>query len=300
LIDSFAPINPNLIDVVLPEHDGYPDSLAAEDTRDVMFDRCGDASRDFPRALWIEQKDWADKARDNDKYGTWPVNHCDRFTNQDPTHECTCHSLRANFEIARNRARGVIYDSGPKKDFRYDQSAKFGSVWVSPLSVYSEANPRKTGGASCGHVLEIATRRGFLPEKIQPRDYGFRHDLQGTTGRGGKNQSSGAWVSVANFPAGWKETARHFRIQEVIFPESADEIMCLVLHGYSVCVGRNGHAIPYSLANVSTRAVGYVDSYDVIRWDSWGTVRSAVGGAYAIASVTTPDDWNKPAGAGAV
>jgi hypothetical protein len=198
--------------------------------------------------------------------------------------------------MARNRSRGIIFKDGPKKDFRYDVSAKSGSVWVSPNSVYAEANPRQSGGAGCVQVLNIAVRRGFLPETIQPRDYGFRHAMIGTCGKGGKNQASGAWLPVSRFPSGWQETAKHFRIQEIVFPETADEIMCLVLHGYSVCVGRNGHAIPYAIANVTEKAIGYVDSYDVVRWDSWNTVRSAVDGSYAIVSVTTPDDWSKPAG----
>ena len=59
-------IDPRLIDVELPEHDGYPPELAAEDTRDVLWDCCGAAARDFPQALWIEPSDWADAARDND------------------------------------------------------------------------------------------------------------------------------------------------------------------------------------------------------------------------------------------
>jgi hypothetical protein len=35
-MNSFAPIDPKLIDVVLPEHDGYPEHLAAQDTPDAL------------------------------------------------------------------------------------------------------------------------------------------------------------------------------------------------------------------------------------------------------------------------
>lgn len=294
-MSAFDPINPADLDVVLPQHDGYPADLAAGDTRDALWDVCGDTSREFPDHLWIEPKDWADKARDNDKYGTWPLNYLDRFTNQDPTHECTCHALRAVAECARNRSRGVSY-GGPRRGERLPESAQYGSVWLSPLSVYAEANPRQWGGASCRGVLEIATRRGFLPDTTQPADYGFRHSLHGTTGKGGLNQSSGQWVAVGRFPDGWEETAKHFRPLEVIFPTSAEQMVCLVLHGYAVEVGRNGHAIPYTHWNAAERAMGYVDSYDVIRWDSWRTVQSAVSGSFTIATMTTPDDWSRPAG----
>lgn len=293
-MNSFAPVDPKLIDFVLPEHDGYPVAFEAEDTTDAVRDVCGAAARDFPKSLWIEPKDWADKARDNDKYHTWPMNFIDRYTNQNPTHECTCHSLRANAEACRNRQLGIIYPEGPKKGFRYDES-KRGSVWLGPLSVYAEANPRQWGGANVRQVMEIACRRGMLPEKIQPFEYGFKHTLQGTTGAGGLNQSKGPWVSLSNFPSGWKETAAWFKPQEVIFPGSWEEAVCLVLHGMVVSVGRNGHAVPWAQWNAAQQVMAYPDSYDVTRYDSLRTVKGAWGGAFAIASMTAPDDWMKPA-----
>lgn len=293
-MNSFAPINPALIDVRFPAHDGYPDDLKAGDTVDVLREACGAASRDFPKALWIEPQYWADKASDNDKYHTWGFNYVDRFTNQNPTHECTCHSLRANFEAARNRQRGVIFPDGPKKGFRYPESAEYGSVWVSPLSIYAEANPRQWGGAGIRQVLEIACRRGFLPEKIQPREYGFKHALQGTTGQGGINQSTGPWVSVSRFPEGSEETSKLFKPLEVIFPEMWEQSVCLVLHGILDSVGRNGHAVPWSFWNPKEQAMGYIDSYDIVRYDSVRIVKSAWQGSYAIVSTTAPDDWMKP------
>lgn len=295
-MNSFAPVDPSLIDVVLPEHDGYPVAFEAEDTTDAVRDVCGAAARDFPKSLWIEPKDWADKARDNDKYHTWPVNYLDRYTNQNPTHECTCHSLRANAEGARNRQRGVNFPEGPKKGFRYPESSQYGSVWLSPLSVYAEANPRQWGGANVRQVMEIACRRGMLPEKIQPSEYGFKHALQGTTGQGNSNQSSGDWVSVSRFPEGWKETAAWFKPEEVVFPGSWEEAVCLVLHGIFVSVGRNGHAVPWGHWNVAQGVMGYPDSYDLMRYDSKRTVQSAWGGSFAIVTMTAPDDWKKPAG----
>jgi hypothetical protein len=294
-VNSFAPIDPNLIDVVLPSHDGYPEELAAGDTRDVLFDVCGSASRSFPKALWIEPANWADKVRENDKYKTHPRNYRDRFTNQTPSHECVWHSEVAGMEACWNRQRGVIYPDGAKKDFRYEESDEFSSVWFSPLSGYSEAQPRQWGGTTVRGSLEIGVRRGVLPDKIQPRDYGFKHSLHGTTGKGGLNQSSGPWVPLSRFPDGWQETAKHFRILEVIFPESWEQAVCLVLHGMMVHVGRNGHAVPWCRW-IPDQGMEYQDSYDVFRYDSTRTVKSAWQGSYAIASMTAPDDWSKPAG----
>jgi hypothetical protein len=249
----------------------------------------------LPKALWIEPREWIAKARENDAAGAWGINFIDRFTNQDPTHECTCHSLRVNVEAARNRARGVNY-GGPRKDYRYPESREFGSVWLSPLSVYAEANPRQWGGANVRRVLEIACRRGMLPETVQPYDYQFRHALHGTTGRGGFNQARGPWTPVSRFPAGWEETAQWFRPLEVIFPESYEQAVCLVLHGYVVSVGRNGHAVPWARWIPDQRLMAYPDSYDIVRYDSERTAKSAWEGSFAVASVTLPDDWSRPAG----
>lgn len=299
-MNSFEHIDPALIDVVIPE-DGYPEHLAAEDTRDALMQCCGEASREFPQSLWIEPKDWADKARDNDKHHTWPMNYLDRLTNQGPggggysTHECTTHSLDRNASGARNRQRGIIFPDGPKKDYRYEESAN-GSVWLSPVSVYAEANPREWGGANVRQVLEIACRRGFLPDTIQPRDYGFKHTLHGTCGKGGLNQSRGSWTPVSRFPDGWQETAKHFKPLEVIFPESWEQAVCLILNGLLVSVGRSGHAIPWAQWNPTEQVMAYPDSYDIIRYDSLRTVKSAWSGSFAIATMNTPDDWLKPAG----
>ena len=295
MIDSFARIDPSLIDVRLPEHDGYPAHLAAEDTRDALQDVCGDAARSMPASWMIDPRDWPDAARDNDRFGTWGLNYIDRFTNQHSTHECTTHSLRANFEAARNRERAISYAEGPKKDFRYPESAKAGSVWLSPLSVYCEANPRQWGGANVRQVLEIAVRRGMLPETVQPAEYGFKHALHGTCGKGGMNQASGDWVSLSRLPEGWEETAKLFRPLEVIFPASYEEAVSCLLRGLVVSVGRDGHAVPYAKYMAGERLACYVDSYDVLRYDSERTMKSSWRGSFAIVTTTKPDDWSKPA-----
>lgn len=294
-MSSFTPVDPSLIDVQLPES-GYSAARQAEDKPDEIRAACGSAARDFPKALWIDPKDWADKARDNDTHKTWPINYLDRYTNQNPTHECTTHSLRANFEACRNRQRGVSFADGPKKGFRYPESAEYGSVWMSIIGTYAIANPGQWGGANVRQVMEIAVQNGMLPDKLQPREYGFEHAIQGTAGQGNNNQSSGPWITERQFPAGWKETAKHFRPLEVIFPGSWEEAVCLVLHGIVVSVGRSGHAVPWARWNVASSVMEYPDSYDVTRADSAGVVRSAWQGAFAIATVTAPDDWMHPAG----
>ena len=294
-MNSFDKINPALLDVVLPEHDGYPAELAAADTPDALRDVCGSTSRRFPQSFYVDPKDWADKARENDKNKTWAMNYLDRYTNQNPTHECTCHSLRANFEVARNRQRGVSFANGPTKDFRYPESAEFGSVWFSSMWPYNKANPRIRGGANVIQVMELVVKDGMMPDKTQPREYGFRHAMPGTQGKGNSNQSSGQWVSVSEMPSGWQETAKWFKPLEVVFPASYEEAVCLLLHGFAVSVGRSGHAVPWC-QYMPGQGAAYPDSYDLTRYDSERTVKSAWRGSFSIISVTAPDDWSKPAG----
>lgn len=305
---SFDKIDPALIDAPSPEiaqspdgHGGYTPALAAADTPQALRDACGDAARDFPAAMWIDAKDRVAKAQENDELHTWAMNFIDRYTNQGPgnggysTHECTTHDLRANFEAARNKQLGIIFPDGPKKDFRYEQSAK-GSVWVSPLSIYAEANPGERGGAGCIQVLDIACRRGFLPDKIQPRDYGFKHSMHGTCGAGGLNQSRGPWVPLRDFPEDCEETSKLLMPLEVVVTTDWEEALCLLLHSYKISYGRNGHAVGPAMWNAASNAFPYPDSYDVTRVDSFATFKNAVRmGAYCIISVTTPDDWNNPA-----
>ena len=297
MINSFLEPDPRLIDVTLPPS-GYPEEWMKKDrVAGALFAAAGDASREFPSDLWIDEKDWAAKAEENDANETWAINYLDRFTNQNPTHECTCHSLRANAEAARNRQRAVRFGKGPQKNYRYDDSKWSGSVWLSPLSVYAKANPRQWGGAGVQQVLNIAVDRGMLPELIQPFDYKFVHAIQGTTGAGGLNQSRGLWLPESKFPPGWRESAKWFRPTEVIFPRTWQQAVCLVLHGIAVSVGRNGHAVPWVFFNAKTKTMGYTDSYDIIRYDSYNTVRSCGGsGSFGISQMIVPNDWMKPVG----
>lgn len=306
MIDSFAPIDPALIDVVLPvDEQGYPEEeMLADREGGVLWDCCGAASRKMPEELRVEPREWAKRARENDEAGTWPINYRDRFTMQQPTHECVYHSLDCNFSVARNRARGIRFPDGPVKGRRYEESA-LGSVFMSPQSGYvrvqpkTARNPQQRGGSNVRQSLETITGKGWLPDKIQPRDYGFRHTLHGTSGRGNNNQSSGPYISVADLPDGWEETAKHFRALEAIFPESFEDAVSLILNGYTVSVGRDGHAVPWCRLQFNGEvlvAAPYPDSYDVVRYDSVRTMKSAWRGSFSIATVTTPDDWLKPAG----
>ena len=282
-MNTFSPVDPNLIDVVL-EFDGY-----VQDEADGVWDACGNAAREFPQALWIEPKDWADKARDNDKYKNWGIDYLDRFTNQSPTHECTNHALRAAAECAANKQQGIKLGP-PVAGRRLPISAQSRSIWYSCLYPYAEANPRQWGGASTRGLMDLATRKGLVPDRTQPREYNFRHVLTGTAGRGGINQSNGNWVPLSRFPSGWETTALQHRPLEVIIPRIWEQVVCLLLHGWVVGHGRQGHAVPLAFWNNTSRVAGYPDSYDVIRYDSINNIRAGLVSAYCITSMSIPPE----------
>jgi len=291
------PIDPKLLDVTLPPS-GYPEEVSREDTRENLMSavsESGGVITDFPNSMWIERKDWGEVSRYLKETRTRAVDYLDRFTHQGNSHECTCHALRACMESARNRARRISLGP-PEAGKRLEISAKSASVWLSPLSVYAEANPRQWGGAGVRQVLRIAVKRGMLPDPIQPRPWKFKHKLHSTIGPTSINQTGGGWASLRNFPEGWQETAKHFKPVEFIFPETWEQSVCLVLNSLMLGVGRDGHSIPYGEWIDDEEVMAYPDSYDLVRYDSVRRIKATVGDSYAVVSVKTPDDWEKPAG----
>jgi hypothetical protein len=276
------------IDYQQPDFTGYPAHLAAQDTSANL---AAMGAKDFPNSLWIEPKNWKQYWADN-KYDELNLSAMDmrnRFTNQNPTDECTCHCLVQCAETSWNATRG----------------GKGSPVLFSQIGIYSIANPGQWGGAGCQQVLRIAMQYGFIPERVHGQETRFKHTLWGTCGKGNVDNSTGKWVTESMNPEYFAQAAptrRHFKPTEVINPRSREEIVCLLIHRRGVGVGRNGHSIPYlqpvwESGQASEKpTIAYSDSYDVIRYDSWSTVSSAVEGSYCIWSLTVPDDWDKPAG----
>lgn len=304
-MDSTTILAPNLTDVVLPQESGYPEAQRQQDTRDVLMSVCGAAARDFPSHLWLTAAERMDRCRENDENRLWAMNRIDRYQNQGPgnvpgggqapnTHECTGHGFVYNWTACWNKMMSIIYGDGPKDDFRYPQSGQQGSIFLSPMSLYNEANPSIWGGAGVRQILSIALRRGPLPDLIQPGGIKFKHAMPGTMGIGNINQSRGAWVPVSRMPDGWEETGELLIPDEVIFPDDWEQAACLLCHGYALTVGRDGHCVTYAMWSEQRKQAFYPDSYDVTRVDSFNRFRSCASGGYCIASIRKPADRLKP------
>jgi len=303
------PLDSRLIDVPPPEESGYPDELAKYDDESSIREAFGAADRDFPDALDIPESEMRERAAYNDEHDLWAGSYIDRYTNQSPTHECTSHALRCVAEACWNRQRRISL-GGPEAGKRLDISAKSASVWFSCLSIYCEANPREWGGANVQQVCRIACDRGFLPDIVQPKDYGFKHTMAGTRGKGGVNQSGDNNGGPYPWPGwyrddfrdspdhweddDWRETAKHFKPLECVYPRDSHQYRCLLLHGYAIGIGRSGHSVPIIGMKWEGRRwiYPYYDSYDRLLYDS----SAYYSGAYSILTMTQPDDWDKPAG----
>jgi hypothetical protein len=227
-------------------------------------------------------------AERNKEFKTRPKDFWTHFTQQSPTHECVAHAGTQVFSMVWNKENATS---------KYD-------VWFSPLYLYSQANPSIRGGTYISKVLGIMMAGGLLPEHHGPKGLNtqkqsFQHTLHQTAGN--DPTRGGPWVAERNFPAGHRNTARHFKPIEVVNLSSWQEIICMLLHGYAVWVGRNGHSIPYydviwNGSDLYDLLVPYPDSYDLELFDSWRTVKQAVGGAVAIMVTNRPDDPSRPAG----
>jgi hypothetical protein len=242
---------------------------------------------DFPSSLWIEPKDWKEYARAQqiDKLDAESVRQ--RFTNQGAgpgirgTHECTGHSLIQGGETAiMQQAAG-----DPSRRMAFSQ-----------IGIYAIANPGQWGGANCLQMLRIAMEHGFIPEPIWGQSERFEHTLHGTCGKGNANNSRGNWVTPRSHPqyfSGAAATRQLFKPTEVINPRSREEMACIILRGQrTINVGRDGHAVPYMRLiwepgqRSEQPTFQYSDSYDVIRYDSWGRAQKSVNGSSSIWSMS--------------
>lgn len=126
----------------------------------------------------------------------------------------------------------------------------------------------------------------------------FRHTINRTAGTSDRTRGGGPWLRPSGFPDGAERTAACFRAVKVINLRSVEQMKCLLIRGKGVGVGRKGHSVHYDklVRDGSRWLAQYSDSYFRDLFDSEGTMRNAVGGAYSVVSTTIPDDWAYPAG----
>lgn len=242
----------------------------------------------FPESLLIPRGEWDNWISQNDANKSAAIDYSARYTHQGDSHECVCHASTQSFEVAYNR------------QFAGTRHA----VYFSPLALYTRiTGGRQWGGSNVMDAVEELMNRGALPECDGPEWLGgkggqakkFKVTVHQTAGRDEAQWATHGWIRESQFPAGWEQTARHFRVLEAWTIPDEQAHASALLRGYCVVNGRNGHSIPHvQLVKSDGRYLSkYRDSYNRDLFDSerlWG-------GGYAIAAVTSPDDPQKPAGA---
>lgn len=274
-------IPPSIIDVqhvndgMLP--DGYRES-----------DLYAAGAVDFPTRLRIAKSEWDDRIKQHDENKSAAIDYSARYTHQGNSHECVCHASTQSFEICYNRQHG----------------GKKYAVYFSPVALYTRiTGGTQWGGSNVNEGLRELMSRGAIPEHDGPEWLGgkggqakrFKATVHQTSGRTEEHWPTKGWIRESQFPAGWEQTARHFRVLEAFYIPDREAHGSALLHGMCIVNGRQGHSIPHCqmVKSDGKYLSKYRDSYNRDLFDS----ESLWGGGYAIASVTAPDDPTKPAGA---
>jgi hypothetical protein len=137
------------------------------------------------------------------------------------------------------------------------QARQFGKDAVTQLSAssaYKQIGFSPNSGANIGDALERGIDTGILPLDNDENKAKFPGRCMPHTG------------FRVPFPAGWKETAKHFRFDEFFIIRNRNELFSALLRGFPVGVGRSGHSILYlDLVWDDKWLVRYVNS-----WGAWG------------------------------
>lgn len=114
------------------------------------------------------------------------------------------------------------------------QRRQFGAVVpVSPISAYQLIARSAQSGATIPDSLKVASEVGFVPLDTPENRQRFGEVVMPHTGFNSRR------------PEGDSAIAKSLRLLEWFVVRTLDGLVSAVLNGHPVCVGRQGHAIPY-------------------------------------------------------
>lgn len=138
------------------------------------------------------------------------------------------------------------------------QSASFGKenkIDISAISIYKSIGSSPQSGAYVGDALEFICDNGALPLDTPANREKFGDAVMPHTG------------FRAPYPTGWEETAKHFKGEEFVEINKAEEMFSSLLQRFFVVVGREGHSILY--VAVVRKDGQWLFPY-VNSWGNWG------------------------------
>ena len=236
-------------------------------------ERYGD---EFPAALIIPRGEWQQWITSNQAAGFSLTLYNDTLNYQAPEHSCVSNATETAVRVVRNRQLGLKH-----------------VVKLSPMSLYCRMNSHRWGGSNVFANLEESSARGILPEDTPQNKTRFGSQVA---------RQNAVYFPKSDLPAGWQNTAKHFRPLKFFRVSTKEQFASALLRGFPVVNGRSGHSICHlELVCRDGRFLSkYADSYGTQRGDGGYLYDSeekwATSGAWCLLSVTMPDDPAHPAG----
>jgi len=161
-------------------------------------------------------------------------------------------------EVKNQRNEGSCVGNASTQGLQVIQARRLGKdkvTLLSAIATYKQIGRSPGSGAMVDDSMEALEGIGTLPLDIPANRETFGDQVMPATG------------FYTKFPANWKETARQFRLGEVLVVRSFEALLSAMLCGHPVVVGREGHSILY--LDVIVRN-GRLYALYVNSWGQWG------------------------------
>jgi hypothetical protein len=161
-------------------------------------------------------------------------------------------------EVKNQRNEGSCVGNASTQGLQVIQARRLGKdrvTLLSAIATYKQIGRSPNSGAMVDDSMEALQVVGTLPLDTPDNRRTYGDQVMPATG------------FYTKFPAGWQQTARQFRLGEVLVVRSFEALLSAMLCGHPVVVGREGHSILY--LDVLVRS-GRLYALYVNSWGQWG------------------------------
>jgi hypothetical protein len=161
-------------------------------------------------------------------------------------------------EVKNQRNEGSCVGNASTQGLQVIQARRLGKdrvTLLSAIATYKQIGRSPNSGAMVDDSMEALESVGTLPLDTPANREKFGDQVMPATG------------FYTKFPSNWKETARQFRLGEVLVVRGFEALLSAMLCGHPVVVGREGHSILY--LDVIVRG-GRLYALYVNSWGKWG------------------------------
>jgi hypothetical protein len=161
-------------------------------------------------------------------------------------------------EVKNQRNEGSCVGNASTQGLQVLEARRLGKdrvTLLSAIATYKQIGRSPNSGAMVDDSMTALENVGTLPLDTPANRAKFGDQVMPATG------------FYTKFPENWKQTARHFRLSEVLVVRSFEALLSAMLCGHPVVVGREGHSILY--LDVIVRN-GRLYALYVNSWGQWG------------------------------